>query len=111
MHRGILFIASLALHLVRVLHRVGEGPRREIDEHTGSEVLRPIVGCLAHLTPRVLSQIKLILLEAFLTEGVQAGKGLWLFDSLVTNGTFDQLGNYGDGNEGNEANCVVKCEE
>ena len=104
MHRGILLIAPLALHLVRVLHRVGEGPREGIDEHTGSEVLRPIVGCLAYLTTRLLAQIKLILLEAFLTEGVQAGKGLWIFDSLVTNGTFDQLGNYSDGNEGIEAN-------
>jgi len=39
-------------------------------------------------------EIKLILLEAFLTEGVQAGKGLWFLDSLVAKGTFDQLGNY-----------------
>jgi len=37
--------------------------------------------------------IKLILLEAFEAEGVQAGKGLWVLDSLMAKGTYDQLGN------------------
>jgi len=42
-----------------------------------------------------MGAIKLILLEAFEAEGVQAGKGLWVLDSLITEGTLDQLGNYG----------------
>jgi len=37
--------------------------------------------------------IELIFLEAFLTEGVQAGKGLWVLDSLMAKGTLEQLGN------------------
>jgi len=40
-----------------------------------------------------MGAIKLILLEAFLTEGVQAGKGLWVLDSLMAKGTLEQLGN------------------
>jgi len=39
--------------------------------------------------------IKLILLQTFEAEGVQAGKSLWVLDSLITEGTLDQLGNYG----------------
>jgi len=37
--------------------------------------------------------IELVLLEAFEAEGVQAGKDLWLLDSLVADRTLDQLGN------------------
>ena len=40
------------------------------------------------------STIKFILLETFLTEGVQAWKGSWISDSLVAQGTFYQPGNY-----------------
>ena len=93
-HSGIFLATSLAFDLVRILHRAGERSRKRVDEHTSRQILRPLVRCLAHLTSRLLVEIKLILLEAFLTEGVQAGKGLWFLDSLVAKGTFDQLGNY-----------------
>ena len=39
------------------------------------------------------STIKFILLEAFEAEGVKAGEGSWMFDTLVAEGTFHQLGN------------------
>ena len=38
------------------------------------------------------STIKFILLEAFEAEGMKAGEGSWIFDSLVTQGTLHQLG-------------------
>ena len=37
--------------------------------------------------------IEFNLLEAFEAEGVQAGKGLWVLDSHITEGALDQLGN------------------
>jgi len=52
------------------------------------------VGGLAHLASELIGGIKLSLLEAFEAEGVQAGKGLWVLDSFMTEGTLDQLGNY-----------------
>ena len=91
-HRRILLTAPLTFHLVHVLHRRGKGSREGVNEHTGSEGLHSLVGRLAHLTPRLLTQIKLVFLKAFLTERVQAGKGLWLLDFLVAEGTLDQLG-------------------
>jgi len=39
------------------------------------------------------STIKFILLKAFEAEGVEAGEGSGIFDSLVAEGTFYQLGN------------------
>jgi len=39
------------------------------------------------------STVKFILLKAFEAEGVKAGEGPWIFDSLVAEGTFYQLGN------------------
>jgi len=42
------------------------------------------------------STVKFILLKAFEAEGVKAGEGPWIFDSLVAEGTFYQLGNYWD---------------
>jgi len=91
-HRRILLTASLTFHLVDILHRGGEGSREGVNEHTSSEGLHSLVGRLAHLTPRLLTQIALVFLKAFLTERVQAGKGLGLLDSLVAEGTLDQLG-------------------
>ena len=93
MQGGILFAASLALDLVRILHRAGEGSRERVDEHAGRQILHPIVGGLAHIASKLMGGIELIFLEAFLTEGVQAGKGLWVLDSIITDGTLDQLGN------------------
>ena len=95
-HCGILLIAPLTLDLIRILHRAGEGSRERVDEHASGEVIHPIVRDLAHLTPRLLVEIKLLFLKAFEAEGVQAGKGLWLLDSLAANRTLDQLGNYGE---------------
>jgi len=37
--------------------------------------------------------VKFILLKAFEAEGVKTGEGSWIFDSLVAEGTFYQLGN------------------
>ena len=93
-HGGILLVASLALDLVRILHRAGEGSRKRVDEHTGCQFLHPIVGGLAHLASELVWGIEFILLEAFEAEGVQAAKGLWVLDSLMAEGTLDQLGNY-----------------
>jgi len=45
---------------------------------------------------------KFILLKAFEAEGVKTGKGSWIFDSLVTKGTLEQLGNYRGGCWGNQ---------
>jgi len=92
-HGGILFTASLALDLVRILHRAGEGSRERVDEYTGRQILHPIVGGPAHLASELMGGIELVLLEAFEAEGVQAGKGLWVLDSPMTEGTLDQLGN------------------
>ena len=39
------------------------------------------------------STIKFTFLEAFEAEGVKAGEGSWIFDTLVAEGTFHQLGN------------------
>ena len=39
------------------------------------------------------STIKFILLEAFEAEGVKAGEGPRISDSLMTKGTLNQLGN------------------
>jgi len=91
-HRGRL-VASIALDLVSILHRAGEGSRKRVDEHTGSEGLHPIVGGLAHLASKLMWGIEFNLLEAFEAEGVQAGKGLWVLDSHITEGALDQLGN------------------
>ena len=93
MHGGILLVASLAPDLVRILHRAREGSRKRVDESAGRQSLHPIVGGLAHLAPELMGAIKLILPETLLTEGVQAGKGLWVLDSLMAKGTCDQLGN------------------
>jgi len=93
MHRRCL-VASIAPDLVRILHRAGEGSRERVDEHTGRQILHPIVGGLAHLASELMWRIKLILFEAFEAEGVQAGKGLWVLDSLMAKGTLEQLGNY-----------------
>ena len=92
MHRRCL-VAAIAPDLIRILHRAGEGSRERVDEHAGRQILHLIVGGLAHLAPELMGAIKLILLEAFLTEGVQAGKGLWVLDSLMAKGTLEQLGN------------------
>jgi len=92
-HGGILLVASLTLDLVRILHRTGKGSRKRVDEHAGRQVIHPIIGGLAHLAPELMGAIKLILLEAFEAEGVQAGKGLWVLDSLMAKGTLEQLGN------------------
>ena len=94
MHGGILLVASLALDLVRILHRAGEGSRKRVNKHAGRQILHPIVRGLAHLASELMGAIKLILLEAFEAEGVQAGKGLWRLDSLMAKGTLGQLGNY-----------------
>ena len=93
-HGGILLVASLAPDLVRILHRAREGSRKRVDESAGRQILHPIVGGLAHLAPELMGAIKLILPETLLTEGVQAGKGLWVLDSLVAKGTLYKLGNY-----------------
>ena len=37
--------------------------------------------------------VKFILLKAFEAEGVKTGEGSWIFDSLMTKGTLNQLGN------------------
>jgi len=92
-HGGILLVASLALDLARILHRVGEGSRKRVDEHSGRQILHPIVGGLAHLATELIGGIKFILLQAFEAEGVQAGKGFWVLDSLMAKGTLYQLGN------------------
>ena len=93
MHRRCL-VASIAPDLVRILHRAGEGSRERVDEHAGRQILHLIVGGLAHLATELIGGIKFILLQAFEAEGVQAGKGLWLLDSLVAKGTLYKLGNY-----------------
>ena len=93
-HCSILLVASLTLDLVRILHRAGEGTRKRVNEHTCRQILHPIVGGLAHLASELIGGIKLSLLEAFEAEGVQAGKGPWVLDSFMTEGTLDQLGNY-----------------
>ena len=93
MHRRCL-VASIAPDLVRILHRAGEGSRKRVDEHARRQILHPFVRGLAHLASKLIGGIKLILLEAFLTEGVQAGKGLWVLDSLMAKGTLEQLGNW-----------------
>jgi len=93
-HSSILLTASLALDLVRILHRAGEGSRKQVDEYAGRQILNPIVRDLAHLAPELMWRIEFSLLEAFDAEGVQAGKGLWVLDSIITDGTLDQLGNY-----------------
>ena len=53
------------------------------------------------------STIKFILLEAFEAEGVKAGEGSWISDSLVAEGTFYQLGNYRGGCWGNQMNGII----
>ena len=92
MHRRCL-VAAIAPDLIRILHRAGEGSRERVDEYTGRQILHPIIGGLAHLAPELMGAIKLIRLEAFLTEGVQAGKGLWVLYSPMAKGTLEQLGN------------------
>ena len=92
MHRRCL-VASIAPDLVRILHRAGEGSRKRVDENAGRQILHPIVGGLAHLASKLMWGIEFNLLEAFEAEGVQAGKGLWVLDSLMAKGTLEQLGN------------------
>ena len=94
MHGGILLVASLTLDLVHILHRAGEGSRKRVYEQPGRQILHPIVGGLAHLASELMGGIKFSFFEAFEAEGVQAGKGLWVLDSLMAEGTLDQLGNY-----------------